>query len=67
MHRRSPGDNMLTALSVAHDSGLLPAGTPVVSVSVSPAEGAAGPPPVTYRLLERTAHNADPGSETGTA
>ncbi|XP_043214514.1 polyamine-transporting ATPase 13A3-like isoform X1 [Amphibalanus amphitrite] len=50
------GDNMLTALSVAHDSGLLPAGVPVVSISVAPAAlPGDGPPPLVYRLLERTA------------
>ena len=51
---------MLTALSVAHDSGLLPAGVPVFSVSVSAAGAGDGPPPpLVYRLLERTAAAGD--------
>ena len=54
---------MLTALSVAHDSGLLPAGVPVVSVSVSPgSDTSTGPPPLVYRLLERSADG--PGGDT---
>ena len=41
---------------MAHDSGLLPAGVPVVSISVAPgAEDTPGPPPLEYRLLERAA------------
>ena len=57
------GDNMLTALSVAYDSGLLPAGVPVVSVSVSESVSvspAAGPPPLEYRLLERPGADDSP-------
>ncbi|XP_037075193.1 probable cation-transporting ATPase 13A3 isoform X2 [Pollicipes pollicipes] len=53
------GDNMLTALSVAHDCGLLPAGAPVVSVSVEPTSGCG--PRLAYRRLEQTAPPAAAG------